>query len=537
LLIGNATEGDLLDVLDQQSQLFLGFGRPDDKSKNLSKPLLVGAVEDNGVQPAYAETPNSLPIKSVDSNFQRRFPQSELLKKSLAYAKKSRQYPRPLKWVTFDRNKTEQLVLNLKWFNDHMCKMLDTQQLRTLATKKTRTEFQIIQLNPSVQELAQIFSSTKLTMKDDGQRGRYNTNPACAFMQDEVDDPHQQSVHSLATLANVKALNSAIENPALLTNEFIDSIKLTHTPAHYNSENILVWIEGKPYECQSFTSSDPDLEIHDRVKALAILLKENNRTVQFRTPHCLGYFRDTEANSSRFDLVFKKPSGASPSISLHALLSVEMPSLTERIKLMRVLSETLECLHAVNWLHNGLQSSNILFFPNCGSESIEYDAPYISSLEYSNLEMKDGVTDLPPSAAESDIHRHPRGQRSGSRDNGGGANSSGYNKSYDLYSFGIILLEIAYWKPINGILKIPDLQIARQSATLSERLLDDKERLLKHVRSYFGNIVEGVVKACLEGPKAFGIGDAEDQEMNEVAARWQAEFWKRIVRPLGEMSV
>jgi hypothetical protein len=606
LLISNATKGLLLDVLDQQGRLLLQFGRLDDKYKKLSKPLLVDAVEEYGVlpdPPAYSETPKSPTIERVDSDFQRRFPQSEaLLSKSLAWAKKSRQYPRRLKWATFDRNKIEQLVLKLSSFNDYMREMLNTQQLQTLATKQTRTEFQIMQLNSSVQDLVQIFASAALTMKHDGRRARYNTNPVRAFMQarglddqEDDNDSSKQPMQSLATLAQVKALNSAIENPALFTDEFTDSIKLPRTAdqirsveldrsniyitdldsddlpeghrveAYYQparSKKISVWIEWKSYEPQSFTSSGPDPKIHERVKALAALLKENNRTDQFRAPHCLGYFRDidpqTEEDHCRFGLVFEKPREAHPStrpISLHALFTspdVDMPSLTDRITLMRLLSETLERLHAVNWLHKGLRSSNILFFSDCGPEGIEYDAPYISGFDYSRPAMNDDMTEKPPENAASDIYRHPRVQGSGNRDsstfqvngngamNGGsGGNSSGYKKSYDLYSLGIIFLEIAYWTPIDRILQIPDLQNARPSVTIKarQRLLDDKEGVLKHVKSYLGDTVEGVVKACLEGPKAFGIGDTEDERREEVAARLQAAFWERVVGRLGEMRV
>jgi hypothetical protein len=162
------------------------------------------------------------------------------------------------------------------------------------------------------------------------------------------------------------------------------------------------------------------------------------------------------------------------------------------------------------------------------------------------------MTEKPPENAASDIYRHPRVQGSGNRDsstfqvngngamNGGsGGNSSGYKKSYDLYSLGIIFLEIAYWTPIDRILQIPDLQNARPSVTIKarQRLLDDKEGVLKYVKSHLGDTVEGVVKACLEGPKAFGIGDTEDERREEVAARLQAAFWERVVGRLGEMRV
>ncbi|KAF2795262.1 hypothetical protein K505DRAFT_302402 [Melanomma pulvis-pyrius CBS 109.77] len=598
LLISNSSKGLLLDVLDQQRRLLHQFGRLDDKYKKLSRPLLVDLeTENNGVlqdPPPYSPTETSPTVQRVDSDFQRRFPQSEaLLNKSLAWAKRSREYPRRLRWAIFDKTKMEHLVLKLSSFNDFMREMLNSAQLETLAIKQTRTEFQIMQLNSSIQNLVQIFESTALTMKPGGRRGRYPTNPVRAFMQarglDETEEEHDAGKpvkQSLATLAQIKALNSAIEDPSLFTDEFTTSINLPHTAseirsvelprsnirildeepddvgesqrveAYYQpprSKKTSVWIEWKTYEPQTYASSGPDPKIHERVKALAALLKENNPTDQFRAPHCLGYFRDidpvTGDDHCRFGLVFEKPNEAHPStrpVSLHALLTsedVDMPSLTDRITLMRMLAETLERLHAVNWLHKGLRSSNILFFSDSGALDISYNAPYISGFDYSRPAMNDDMTEKPPENAASDIYRHPRVQGSGNRDSGpnglSNATGSGYKKSYDLYSLGVMLLEIAYWQPIDAILQIPDLQNARPSVTIKvrQRLLDEKEGFLKHVRSHLGDTVEKVVRACLEGPQAFGVAEGSDEKREEVGAVLQKMFYERVVRELVLMRV
>ena len=594
LLISNSSKGLLLDVLDQQRRLLQQFGRFDDKYKKLSKPLLVDLeAENDGVLPEPPEyAPTGYAPKRVDTDFHRRFPQSEaLLSKSLAWAKKSRDYPSRLKWAMFDRVKMENLVLKLSSFNDFMREMLNSTQLETLAVKQTRTEFQIMQLNSSIQNLVQIFESTSLTMKHD-RRGRYPTNPVRAFMQargfedqDDEKDSSKPPMQSLATLAQFKALHSAIENPHLFTEEFASSIALKHTASEirsvelsrsdihisdeelddagenyrveayyqpHRSKKTSVWIEWKTFEPLTFTSSGPDPKILERVKALAALLKENNRTDQFRAPHCLGYFRDIDPSGEdhcRFGLVFEKPSEAHPStrpISLHALLTsqdIDVPSLTDRVTLMRLLAETIERLHAVNWLHKGLRSANILFFSDSGPQDIEYNSPYISGFDYSRPAMNDDMTEKPPENAASDIYRHPRVQGSGNRDTlpstPNGVSTSSFKKSYDLYSLGVILIEIAYWKPIDAILGIPDLQNARPSVTIKvrQRLLDENEGFLKHVKSHLGDTVEKVVRACLEGPAAFGVGEGSDEKNEVVGAELQKMFYEKVVRELGLMRV
>jgi hypothetical protein len=41
----------------------------------------------------------------------------------------------------------------------------------------------------------------------------------------------------------------------------------------------------------------------------------------------------------------------------------------------------------------------------------------------------------------------------------------------------------------------------------------------------------------LEGPKAFGIGEEEDEKVEEVGARLQTGFYERVVRELNGMRV
>ncbi|PSN67496.1 hypothetical protein BS50DRAFT_610587 [Corynespora cassiicola Philippines] len=594
LLINNQSKGLLLDVLHQQHQLLYHFGRFDDKYRTLSKPLLVDAQEENnGIlpsPPAYSPTdegPESPTLEKADTGFQRRFPQSKaLLNKSLGWAKSSKYYPRRLRWAVFDRAKMEQLVLKLTGFNDFMREMLNATQLEMLVEKQTRTEFQIMQLNSSVQDLIQIVHSTSLKSQSNRRRARYPNDPIRSWMHSQGFEDHDEEadgtaprMHNLAALAQFKALNSAIEDPNLFTDEFTSQIELHHTAseiisvelsrkdihilssdpsddsefqrveAYYQpprSKKTSVWIEWKAYEPMNFQTSEPDPKIHERVKGLAALLKENSsRDHKFRAPHCLGYFQDTDPATGedhyRFGLVFEKPSSAHPStrpMSLHALLTDEalaVPSLTDRVALMRCLSETIERLHAVNWLHKGLRSANILFFSDCGPEDVPFGDPFVSGFDYSRPAQNDDLTEKPPENAALDIYRHPRVQGSGNRE----SPHNSFKKSYDLYALGIILLEIAYWRPIEKILGIENLANARPSITMkvSQRLLSEEEGFLGYVRSHLGNMVHDVVKACLEGPKGFGLEEGVDEKKEEVGAELQRMFYEKVVKEFGNMRV
>jgi hypothetical protein len=99
-----------------------------------------------------------------------------------------------------------------------------------------------------------------------------------------------------------------------------------------------------------------------------------------------------------------------------------------------------------------------------------------------------------------------------------------------------VLLEIAYWAPIEKILEIKDLERARPKEVSRVRatLLED-ERFSRYVRSHLGLTVEGLVWACLKGPEGFGLDGECDEKDAFVAARLQREFGERVVKRLGLM--
>lgn len=320
-----------------------------------------------------------------------------------------------------------------------------------------------------------------------------------------------------------------------------------------------VWIEWKTYEPVPFTGA-PDEKIHKRIKALAALLKlhEYTKTDKWRAPHCLGYFQDKDLEDEeddddsgihgggddrfRFGLVFAKPPHIHPSTratSLHDLLvsDRDIPSLTDRIALMKAITECIERFHAVNWLHKGLRSDNILFFSDTvlGDGELDFSAPYISGFDYSRPAQREDLTEKPPENPALDLYRHPRVHGCGPTD----APSAPFKKSYDIYSLGVILVEIAYWSPIDRVLKFNDLNRVKPSQTIKVRsnLLSAEGGYLKWVKAYLGNTVAGVIKACLQGPTAFGLPEGVDERNEDVGAKLQGRFYDEVVQKIGEMKV
>jgi hypothetical protein len=588
LLIAQANKQMLLDVLEEQRKLLLRFGKLDERYKPLSVPLIQDIMTltingPNDMPPEYSKVGPDQVLKR-ESTFQNRFPRSEkILSKALEYVKSTQKYPMALKWAIFDHEAVTLLVDKLKDMNDYMESLLTQQQMQELLERQTRTEFQVLQLNNKIDQLLEIAKSSAMFST---QSVRIPSNSYQAYLhgrgllQSSSSHGSESSQQRLGFLAKQKALMTAIDTNTVddkLAKELsldeslteIMTVELSRkdirlsTPLNELDESERceavythpktnrpqqVWIEWKSYDPQSFNGS-PDPKILDRLKALTALLKENKHSDKFKAPHCLGYFRDidpiTNDDACRFGLVFETPEGISSSkrpISLLSLLQNKgksMPSLTSRIALSHALSEIVEKLHAVDWVHKGLRSHNILFFSTSDSHNpssdnewahINFSAPYISGFDYSRPAQNEELTEKPPENAALDIYRHPSVHGSASPLP---SNSGGYKKSHDIYSLGIILLELSYWKPIHQILGI-DLTSARPSQTIKVRQkLLEEGRWLGYVRGVAGERVWGVVGACLRGV----LDGKEDERVGRVKEELQVRYYDVVVRRLGEVRV
>ncbi|KAF2027365.1 hypothetical protein EK21DRAFT_114861 [Setomelanomma holmii] len=576
LVLNHMSRGMIMDILHQQQKLLASFGRLDARYGKLRKPLLQEQAETFVVDSdRLLENGNSM---SEDSKRTVQFPPAEeLVIKALEWLKKSRDVPKRIRWASWDHKKMENLIIKLSDFNDKMHEALDRAQMDALLEMQTRTNYQIVLLNRQMENMVQIWQSERIAYRPQGMIMDLEDSEYNFF--NGIGPSTRSLTQPLGALAQQKFVHLAIEDSQVVSEEYGQSIDLPHLAEHIretelNLDEIIlidnesfpddieegdrteatykgnpVWIEWKPNEMAGPGQPDDHVNdnIHRRVKKLAALLKQNNRKVRFRAPHCLGYFVDkSDEHESRFGLVFEKPASVPPSTTPTTLRSLiensqkthDIPSLTDRITLMRLLAETVERLHAVDWLHKGLRSGNILFFQkptNSGVLEVNYADPYISGFDYSRPATNDDMTERPNDNAWADIYRHPTVQSTGNREESSVRES--YKKSFDLYSLGIVLLEIAYWKTIDQILAI-DLEKARPKQTwpVMERLVKKEPHHLKWVKSHLGNTVEGVIRACLEGPEAFGLRGDADERREVVAAALQMAFGEKVVKRLALMK-
>ena len=81
-----------------------------------------------------------------------------------------------------------------------------------------------------------------------------------------------------------------------------------------------------------------------------------------------------------------------------------------------------------------------------------------------------------------------------------------YRKTYDIYSLEILLLELAYWQPVQDFLRFPDQPAKEGDAKLfREQLLAPSSKYVKELSARVGDKIPTAIMACLEGEKAFDI--------------------------------
>ncbi|CAF9940906.1 MAG: hypothetical protein HETSPECPRED_002674 [Heterodermia speciosa] len=185
----------------------------------------------------------------------------------------------------------------------------------------------------------------------------------------------------------------------------------------------------------------------------------------------LGWFEDP--HQSRYGLVYRTPKNGTDEKSHHPPRShmsqhqqsanllcflqhsgdtetLNIPSLEDRFRLAYNLASSLYHFHAQGTTHRNLNSNNVMFFfsgpPRGYAKEPEpwkegaIRKPFLASFDQSDEDALDGQEE----PFISSIYRHPRTNR-GER--------SAYKPAYDLYSLGIILIEIGLWMPISRLWK------------------------------------------------------------------------------------
>ncbi|KAH6995987.1 hypothetical protein BKA56DRAFT_725919 [Ilyonectria sp. MPI-CAGE-AT-0026] len=256
-----------------------------------------------------------------------------------------------------------------------------------------------------------------------------------------------------------------------------------------------------------------------RIHALGALLSAANPAELHRLP-CFGTFDDlayeqASKGNRRIGLVYSVPRGvqldrqSSPSLLRLIRQRSTRPPLGARLELARRLAGAVALLHAANWLHKSLRSDNILFSGK-GVHDAEITAPYICGFQYSRPGADTSIESRPLGMPELDVYYHPDVDK-------------GWNKVREVYSLGIVLLEVALWRPV-FVERYKTMTMAEMSKDILTEL-DGK--FGRGVVGLVGTAYVDVVKCCLKGE--FGVTTGNSRQEGKVLSK---SFWQNFVEPL-----
>ena len=367
----------------------------------------------------------------------------------------------------------------------------------------------------------------------------YGTSSASPYIQSTTR--MSATHHKGSSLKDVKDLQ---RSPDLL------SFFKGHVSAESSRE--IAQYDGRPVIVEwKEVASDAESKLKHRITKIAAFLQEM-RSPTFHSLICLGFLKVPK--SGRYAYLFSPPSALSGAFSMWSLkellcLASQRPSLNNRLGVALALAETVLQLHTAGWLHKGIRADNILVFKpgtEPWSSTDDLSSAYLGGYEYARADNPLESTEAPSSQLYLELYRHPRSL---------GQGRASFNKKFDLYSLGCVLVEMAFWLPLHTIL----LQRLRSrsdendalslmlpsSATLTPK--DDAEyyAMVKEKQAFLEERGSGSIRAGLE----FRMGKVYSElVMNCLNAQTQSsspadeefddglEFQESIVSTLRSMS-
>jgi Prion-inhibition and propagation len=470
--------------------------------------------------------------------------------------------PERLWWAAFDEKVFKTILQQLVEYNNYLHELTRGQHAKKLEMTTRQTYLEMVLVRGEVDELRRLLvnsillqdhrqvTATPRAAKANAENGR--------LLNGLVDTKSQSLINDEPDEKKPPAYEEATRDTKL-SYEFVDLLpepkkidvmqQRVQTSGKYWPEgksetearpSVQVWVEWKEYKTEiddETRNSVPLAESLKRVKELVALL-QSSRLNAFRIPACLGWYdyRDNDiARSSHpplYGIVFRKEdqsdNSSDPISLLDHIKTVPCPSLSARAALAHKLADSVLYLHAVRWLHKSIRSDGILFFLNAKTHELDIREPYMSGFEYSRPDRTDAhSTHIPPSP-RNEAYVHPSYQ---------GVKARGtYRKSFDIYSLGIVLLEIAYWQPILTILAdefaTKAEPISSEVQLIQTLLIDTRTKYVENLKGMVGERFHTAVDSCL-----CVMAGRKDETTIEASAKLQRDFTHLVVENLASVIV
>ncbi|KAI4162743.1 MAG: hypothetical protein LQ342_003630 [Letrouitia transgressa] len=248
--------------------------------------------------------------------------------------------------------------------------------------------------------------------------------------------------------------------------------------------------------------------------------------------------RDVARRSLTFEFIFRAPSLAPQCLRSVLIAGIELP-LNERFQLATLLAKSVMYVHDCKFVHKNIRPDTIICFQS-GDHLL--GTPFL--LGFEKFRPAAGKTShRSDNLWENNLYRHP--QRQGKKP------EEDYTMQHDIYSVGVILLEIGLWNsfvqpsgermdefapgPVLNISSLLRMSDQRKSAIeIKDRLVGmAKDRLPFRMGQRYTDIVVDCL-TCLDDDNAFGSKDEfKDADGIEVGVR----YIEKILQQLQEITI
>ncbi|CZR64754.1 uncharacterized protein PAC_14653 [Phialocephala subalpina] len=192
---------------------------------------------------------------------------------------------------------------------------------------------------------------------------------------------------------------------------------------------------------------------------------------------------------------------------------VDRPSLNQRFSIALKLAKAVQKWHSVGWVHQGISSPNVIFFLWKGTRKLDYSSPFLQGFEFARPDADPSIG-RPADDILASLYRHPD-RRMPER--------KGHRKIHDLYSLGVVLLEIGLWQSIVDIVQGKSKQVSSPE-TVRYKIQAAVSDRLSH---YVGKTYQAAVNVCLDSD--FGV-ELDDRQESRLARAFQ----KKVVDEIGK---
>lgn len=225
--------------------------------------------------------------------------------------------------------------------------------------------------------------------------------------------------------------------------------------------------------------------------------------------------------------MYKLPPSTTPNVPCESLTNILLrkeyttglaEDLGNRLKLAKALAWTMLELHSVNWVHRAFNPDNILLFSVQDDHGIRFDwsAPYVVGFDSSRSDT--GISDQQTYGRKElaiRVYTHPDRQSK---------EYIRYQKLHDIYSLGVVLLEIGELKSFMATDRVDRLE--KSSANQLKKLFVHKANALK---ALMGQRFAKAVVVCLTGQFDVDVPEGDDY-------LFLSSFRDDVCEPLAEIE-